>query len=168
MRILAIDASTKSSGWAIFDGTTLEKYGCITASGTDLVKRISKMIIEINNILSKEKIDKIILEEVRPEEKGAANQTLKTHKALMYLQAAIVFLLHDRYPEIELDFVYPSEWRANCGIRTGSGVLRDELKLADIAFAKAKFNLDVNDDIADAVGIGFGYALDKGNRIDWE
>lgn len=168
MRILAIDASTKSSGWAIFDGIKLEQYGCIAASGTDLVKRISKMIVELDKILSSSEIEKIILEEVRPEEKGATNQTLKTHKALMYLQAAIVFLLHDRYPKIQLELLYPSEWRANCGIKTGSGIKREDLKLADIAFVKAKFNIDVNDDIADAIGIGYGYAIDKGNRIDWE
>ena len=168
MRILAIDASTKSSGWAIFNGIKLEQYGCITASGTDLVKRISKMIIELDKILQNNNIEKIILEEVRPEEKGLANQTLKTHKALMYLQAAIVFLLHDRHPKIQLEFLYPSEWRAACGIKTGSGVKREDLKPADIAFAKAKFNIDVNDDIADAIGLGYAFAIDKGNRIDWE
>lgn len=167
MRILAIDASTKSSGWAIFDGTKLEQHGCITASSTDLVKRISKMIIELDKILTVSNIEKVILEEVRPEEKGVVNQNLKTYKALMYLQAAIVFLLHDRYPHIQLEFLYPSEWRSNCGIKTGSGVKRDSLKSADIAFAKAKFNVDVNDDIADAIGIGYGYAIEKGNRMDW-
>lgn len=168
MRILAIDASTKSSGWAVFDGTKLEQYGCITASSNDLVKRIQKMISEIDNILQNNQVEKIILEEVRPEDKGLQNQNLKTHKALMYLQAAIVFLLHDRYPKITLDFLYPSEWRSLCGIKTGSGVKRESLKPADIAFAKAKFNLDVNDDIADALGIGYAYALEKGNCINWE
>lgn len=168
MKILSLDASTRSTGWAIFDGTKLEQYGCITASGNDLVKRIQKMISEINNLLKDNNIEKIILEEVRPEDKGLQNQNLKTHKALMYLQAAIVFLLHDRYPKTEVDYLYPSEWRALCGIKTGSGVKRESLKPADIAFAKAKFNLDVNDDIADAIGIGYAYAIDKGNRIDWE
>lgn len=168
MRILAIDASTKSSGWAVFDDTKLVQYGCITASSNDLVKRIQKMISEIDVILQNSQAEKIILEEVRPEDKGLQNQNLKTHKALMYLQAAIVFLLHDRHPKVELDFLYPSEWRSLCGIKTGSGVKRESLKPADIAFAKTKFNLDVNDDIADALGIGYAYALDKGNRIDWE
>ena len=51
MRILSLDASTHSTGWAIFDGTKLEQYGCIAASGKDLVKRIQKMISEINNLL---------------------------------------------------------------------------------------------------------------------
>ena len=31
------------------------------------------------------------------------------------------------------------------------------VKQADIKFVKDKYNLDVNDDIADAIGIGYAY-----------
>ena len=43
MIVLAIDASSKSSGWSIFEDGKLKEYGCITASSTDLIKRIQKM-----------------------------------------------------------------------------------------------------------------------------
>lgn len=159
MRILAIDASTKSSGWAIFDNNELKKYGLIAAADSDLVKRINTMITKLDKILQENDIEKIILEEVRPEEKGQ-QPNLKTHKALMYLQAAIVFLLHERYSNIELIYIYPSEWRSLCGIHTGRGIERQALKLADIQFVKEKFNIDnANDDMADAIGIGYGYLL---------
>lgn len=112
MNILALDASTKSTGWAIFNDKKLAKYGCITASSTDLIKRITKMINELNNLLLSNNIDKIILEEVRPEQ----GKNMKTYKALMYLQAAIMFLIHERFNNIEVEFVYPSEWRKKCYI----------------------------------------------------
>ena len=48
MNILAIDASTKSSGLALFEDTKLKTYTCITASSTDLIKRIQKVIKELN------------------------------------------------------------------------------------------------------------------------
>ena len=47
MKILSLDASTKSTGFAVFNETKLETYGCLTASSTDLVKSISKIITEL-------------------------------------------------------------------------------------------------------------------------
>jgi Holliday junction resolvasome RuvABC endonuclease subunit len=165
MKILSLDASTKSSGYAIFNEQKLESYGCITASSTDLIKRINKMITELEQILIKEKVDKIILEEVRPEQ---GLQNIKTHKALMYLQAAIAFLIHERFNTIEVEYTYPNEWRAACGIHTGRGVKRETLKSADIKFVKENFGITVNDDEADAIGIGYAYVNKLSNEINWE
>ncbi len=154
MKILAIDASTKSSGIAIFEEKNLIHYACITATSDDLFKRIHKMTDEIKKYIEEYKIEKIILEEVRPEN-GLAN--IKTHKALMYLQGAIAMMVHDTFSKIEIIYIYPSEWRKQCGIKTGSGVKRASLKEKDIAFVKEKFNIAVNDDIADSIGLGWGF-----------
>lgn len=106
MNILSIDASTKSTGLAIFIEKELKEYKCITSASTDLIKRIYIMRDGIKEVLDKYKIDKIILEEVRPESPGCANP--KTAKALMYLQAAIEFLIHDNFKNITIEYVYPS------------------------------------------------------------
>ena len=45
MKVLAIDASTKSTGVALFDDKKLVKYDCFTASSTDLIKRIQNIIL---------------------------------------------------------------------------------------------------------------------------
>ena len=108
MNILSIDGSTKSSGWAYFEDTSLKNYGCITANSADLINRIYKMRDEIKKILN---TYKIILEEVLPEN---GLQNIKTHKALLYLQAEIVKLVHDEFKQIEIEFVYPSQWRKAC------------------------------------------------------
>lgn len=164
MKVLAIDASTKSTGVALFEDTKLIKYECLTATSTDLIKRIQKIIKELNEFLNNEKIDKVILEEVRPEQ---GLQNIKTHRALMWLQAAIAFLLHEIQPKAEIEYVYPSEWRAKCGIKNGRGVRRDSLKPLDIKFVKDTYGLDVNDDIADAIGIGHAYVNQLDNEINW-
>lgn len=166
--ILSLDLSTKSSGWAIFKEQELINYGCITSSSTDLIKRIHIMIDEIDRILQENEISKIIVEEVRPESGyGVGNQ--KTHKALMYLQAALEFLIHDNYnKKVEIEYIFPSSWRAKCGIKNGRGIKRTSLKEADIAFVKENFNLDVNDDEADAICIGFAnFKNDDNNEINW-
>lgn len=166
MRILAIDASTKSTGIALFDDIKLIKYDCLTAGSSDLVKRIQKIIASLNTFLSENQVDKIILEEVRPEDNNFQN--LKTHKALMYLQAAITFLVHENFPKVKIEYVYPSEWRRACGIRTGRGMRREMVKIEDISFVKEKYLIDVNDDIADAIGIGHAYVNKLDNEINWE
>ena len=154
MNILSLDASTKSTGWAIYEGTNLKSYGCITSSSTDLFKRIHKMVDEINLLIKENKIDKIILEEVRPEN---GVQNIKTHKALMFLQGALAMMAHDNYPKIESIYLYPSEWRKSCKIKTGRGVIRETVKQHDIRFVEETFGIKVNDDIADAIGIGYAY-----------
>ena len=160
MNILSIDGSTKSSGWAVFKDISLEDYGCITAASADLINRIYKMRNEIKKILNTYKVDKIILEEVLPEQ---GLQNIKTHKALLYLQAEIVKLIHDEFNQIQIEFVYPSQWRKACGIKTGA-TRRADLKPLDIAFVKQTYNINVNDDIA----IGHSYIFTIDNEINWE
>lgn len=158
MKILALDLSTKSSGWALFEGADLKDYGLATAANADVISRIYKIVSEIQSvIMANSDISTIVIEEVRPEnQKGVGN--LHTHKMLMWLQAKLNFMLHDNYPWIKIEYVYPSEWRAKCGIKNGRGVKRAEAKAADIEFANNHFGLSLkSDDIADAIGIGYGY-----------
>jgi len=61
MKILAIDASSKSTGWAVGTDSTLEKHGCITASSKNVIKRIIKMRDEISKIIKDNKINKIVM-----------------------------------------------------------------------------------------------------------
>ena len=157
MKILSIDASTKSTGWSVYEDSQLKDYGCITSSSTDLFKRIHKMVDEIAEILKKEKdIKKIILEEVRPDDIGSRSN-LATHKALMFLQGAIAMMVHDNFSNITIEYLYPSEWRKCCKIKTGRGVIRETVKQRDVRFVEETFGLKVNDDIADAIGIGYAY-----------
>lgn len=166
MKILAIDASTKSSGLALFEDKQLITYDCITASSSDLIKRIKKIVIELDTFLQKYQVDTIILEEVRPDKN--IQQSLKTHRALMWLQAAINFLIHEKYPHITVSYTYPSEWRAACGIKNGRGVMRASAKELDIQFVKDNYNITVNDDIADAIGIGHAFVNQLESEINWE
>ena len=150
MITLALDLSTKSSGQAIFDDQKLIKYNCITSASTNLYTRIDKMVEGISAILITEKIDKVIIEEVLPED-VRNNQTV--FKALMYLQGFICHTLNKF--KLTPTFVVASHQRKMCGIKTGAGVRRESLKAKDIAFVKSQFGITVNDDIADAICIGF-------------
>ena len=146
MKVISIDASTKSTGVAVFDNEELIFYDCITASSTDVIKRIEKISNRLNEILDYFKPEKLILEEVRPENQyGAGN--IQTHRVLMWLQAEINFLCHKKTPIIEVDYIYPNEWRSYIGIHTGAGVRREALTKKDIEFVKTIFIIDVYDDL---------------------
>lgn len=163
MKIMSLDASSKSTGVAIFDDKKLIYYECITAGSSDVIKRIQKMTDAIKNLLTIHSIDKIIMEEVIPE----PGQRVQTHRILMWVQAAIAFMVHDNFSKISIEYVAANSWRSSCGIKVGRGIRREILKAEDIKFVKNFYNIEVNDDIADAIGIGHAYVNQLKNEINW-
>ena len=160
--MIAIDASTKSTGVAIFKDGQLEQYNNIQDSNRNVLKRIKFMTDEIEKVYQSTKTRgggdgkiQIVMEQVIPdnlnESKWSYNQA--TFKALFYLQAAVV-LMFDNY-NLDVEFIGASQWRKICGIDQTKYANRDILKARDVAFVKEKFGLDVNDDIADAICIGW-------------
>ena len=119
-------------------------------------------------VLDQYSVSKIIVEEVRPEGGYGIGNT-QTHRALMWLQAATAFLIHDNYSNIEIEYIYPSSWRAALGIKNGRGIKRTTLKEQDIQYVKDNYNITVNDDEADAICIGLSQYKEKdNNELNWE
>lgn len=152
MKVLALDLSTKSAGWAIFENNKLLDYGCITAASTNVLNRITVIKNELRIIYDRFIPDEIIVEEVLPED---VKHNQQVFKALMYMQAAVALEFNKNGKK--LNFYVSSEWRKKCGIRTGRGITRDMVKAADINFVKKNYNIDANDDICDAICIGHAY-----------
>ena len=143
MKTLALDLSSKSSGYAIFENQELKKYGCISASSSNLYKRIEKMTTELTTILKENKIDKVIIEDVVPDD---VHNNGTVFRALMHLQGLVAYTLNKF--NLSPEYVVASHWRKLCGIKTGAGVRRESLN---------QFGITVNDDIADAICIGFAF-----------
>lgn len=152
MKVLALDLSTKSAGWAYFDGKKLIDYGCITTTNSNVLTRISTIVEQLEIIYQRYLPQEIIVEEVLPEDVGHNNAVFK---ALMYLQG-VVAVMFNKYGK-KLEFFTASEWRKKCGIRTGRGIKRDTLKAEDIKFVKNNYMISANDDICDAICIGHAY-----------
>lgn len=154
MNIISIDASTHSSGLAIYKHNKLAFHDCITSTSSDLFNRIKVMVDGIRRVLIQNPdMDYLVLQQVR--QQGFVN--VKTYKALMYLQGCICMMIHQDFKHIQVDFLYPSSWRKICQIKQGRGVQRAKQKELDIQWVKDKFNIQVNDDIADAIGLGYAY-----------
>lgn len=164
MITLALDASTKSTGWAIYNNQELKDYGCITAGSSNLFKRIHKMTDEISKIIKEYKVDEVAVEEILIED---VRHNQKVFKALMYLQGFIVDICNEY--KIVSTFYVSSAWRKKCGIHTGPSVYRESLKQKDIQFVKNQFSISVvNDDEADAICIGFAHVGGKIKKIQEE
>lgn len=162
MKILTLDLSTKSSGFAIGQDGSLIQHGCVTASSRDVIKRIIKMREQLSTLIKNNKIDKIIMEEVRPD------YNAHTGKVLMWLQSAIVIAAYQINSKIECQFISANEWRAALKIRQGRGVKRQQLKPQDVQYVQDKYNILVNDDQADAICLFDAYWISFDNEINWE
>ena len=175
MITIAIDASTKSTGVAIFKDKQLTHRHNIQDNGKNVLKRIKVMTDCIEEIYTAEKDlneghqIQVIMEQIIPDNLNEAKWTHNqaTFKALFYLQAAIV-LMFDNYG-IDVEFIGASSWRKQCGIKQG-GATRDVLKARDIEFVKEKFGFSVNDDVADAICIGWAKvnATPQPQAFNWE
>ena len=162
MRILSLDLSTKSTGYCIGQNQSIISHGCITASSKDVMKRIIKMRDELSKIIKDNKIQKIIMQQVRPDFNS------HTGKILMWLQGIVAMAAYEINPKIEWDFIGASTWRAALKIKQGRGIKRNDLKPQDIQYVKNKYNITANDDEADAICIFDAYNEKFNNQINWE
>lgn len=152
MKTLSIDASTKNTGIAIFDNSQLIHYQCINSSSTNTLKRIQYMTKEIQKIVKKYTPDRVVIQDVLPED---VKHNQNVFKALIYLQAALVLKLFDY--NLQPTFYTASHWRAQVGIKTGPGIKRNQLKTASKKLVTALYHIEVNDDISDAICLGIAY-----------
>lgn len=151
MKVLAIDQSTKASGICLFEDNKLVKYAVLTETSTQPLKRIINIVDRIEKIYDEYQPDVVVVEDVLPEE----THNIKTLHTLLYLLGAIKLMIYRKGKEVEV--MVASHWRKICGIKVGRGVKREELKAQSMAFVKEKFGLDVIDDIADSICIGYAF-----------
>lgn len=160
MIIMSIDASTKSSGIAIFNNDKLIYSTCIQCNYGSTYKRINYMIEKIVEILKQYKPTNIVMEDALPDMTGY-NQS--TYRALMYLQGGLM-LQFDKL-NYQIDLVVSSHWRKLMGFKLGRYAKRDYFKQHSVELVKNIFGLEVNDDIADAINIGLAYWKENGSAF---
>lgn len=164
MNYLFLDASTKSTGWCVKnDKNELIQYGCITSGSQNVFKRIGAIRDGVKDLITKYDIKKIILEEVHLDE----FKNTQTYKTLTWLQGIILLQAYE-LNKIDYQLIQPNTWRSKIGIHTGRGIKREQLKKADIEYVKTKYNIEVNDDIADAICLADSYFVkDDKLGFDW-
>jgi len=165
MKYLALDQALKTSGWAIFYNTELEKIGTIETSPIYSIHiRLGTIWKHLDMLFEQEKFEYIFLEDTQKQ------TNLETYKKLCYVQAVI--LLWCFHHGVGYTILSPSHWRKILKDKFGVsfGRKREEQKRAAVNWVKEKYVSfqNISEDEADAVCIGIaGIAeLDK-NRSAW-
>lgn len=159
--ILSLDASTKSTGWAVSIKGKYYKSGVIKASSPSLTRRIIKIRDEVLKLIQEYNANIIVLEDVRVDYAS----TLVT-KALLWLHGALISAFYDYDKDLEIVLLKPSQWRAKLNIQ-GYRVKREEQKKIDIQYVNDKYNLSLQeneDDEADAIGILTAYLITEDKK----
>lgn len=147
MRILALDQSSKSTGWAVFENGKLIDKGLIKTNGS-LIDRLIRQEKEIKEILHYFKIEKVFLEDIQLQ-KSVGNNVV-TFKALAFTLGSLEMMLtKEHYP---YRVIPPATWRKICGI---AGTKRAIQKENAKAFVLEKFNEECQEDICDAICLGY-------------
>lgn len=155
-----VDASTKSTGWSIFDGKELIGYGIIKPDGKDWRERIVNQAPKLIEIINKYHPEKIYMEDV----------PLKAQNPHVLVQLGAVqgfFYGVAASFDIPIEFLAPSQWRSPMGLFDGTreGTKRAEMKRKSVEKANELFGLNLiwkspsskfnEDDIADAVLVAY-------------
>lgn len=134
MIILSLDASTTSTGYAVFDAGVLIEHGAFRPTNDNPKDRIEKIYKDIKGLMNKYKFDDVYIEDVPL----SASINKRVAENLLLLQGCILSLCFDfsvRFTQME-----PSNWRRLCGLN--SSKKRDEQKESAIKLVNEKFGFD--------------------------
>lgn len=153
-RILALDQSTKCTGWAVISSDGIESYGHITVNDKeDVMKRLQDMYKEIKKLIDIQKPSFVVFEGTQYQNNAGAFGSLSR------LQGLIMAILIEY--NISFFIIEPTSWKSFCKI---SGRKRAEQKANTKIFVAEKYNLNVSEDEADAIGIAT-WGINKINNI---
>lgn len=143
--VLALDVSTTSTGYALYVGDKLTKYGYIKPTGKDWLVRVRKMADKVTELDEEYSIDTVVIEDT------FFLKNIKTVKKLCLAQG----ILLGQLPNAELIQVFPNTWKKHFGLGKGKAT-RDEQKQTSISVAETIFltSAKLNDDEADAILMG--------------
>lgn len=161
MSIIALDASTTSTGVAIFDSTELVYHTTLQPPAKlEWHERLVWQGQYLSEIIKKYSPTELVMEDVPLQKNGGT-------KTLMMLGAVQGYVLGLASSfGMTVKYYLPTQWRSELGIYTGSrrDMKRDILKQKAVEIANKKFNLELvwngpnskksQDDVAEAILIG--------------
>lgn len=156
MIILALDQSSRETGWSIFETNekTLIDFGIISLDNSLLEERLFLLRKEVKNIINKYDVEKVFLEDIQFQK--IANG-ITTYKIL----AEVIGVLVELFYELELPFelIYSSTWKGGLGIK---GSNRQTQKANAKKYVEERYSLQkkLTQDMADSICIG-SYCIDN-------
>ena len=163
MKILALDQSTRVTGWAVFADDALQEYGKFDAenAGADIGKRLTYIRTKVWSLIEKHDIQKVVLEEIQLQ--STVGNNVVTFKKLAYVQAIIIQLLDEL--KMPYEIVASSSWKSTLGIK---GRARAEQKKNAQIYVKTIYGIKATQDECDAICIATHYIKKPSEEgLDW-
>lgn len=161
-RILALDQSTRVTGYAIFDDEKLISYNFITLKDRNIPVRFIQLRNWLEKMIDLWRPDCVLLEDIQlQEEEKEGGKGSNTFKILAENLGVLEAMLTERAQPYEV--IHTSTWRHSEQI---TGKNRSERKSQGQERVKKCYQIDVTDDVSDAILIGRHYILkDKNPEI---
>lgn len=148
MKILALDQSSRITGWALFNEGQLIGYGKIDLSKeTDIGERLHILRTSIQKMIQDLKIDKVILEDIYMD--GQKINNVQTFKILAEVFGVLFELCVDL--KVPVEAVLAGTWKSTLNIK---GKTRPEQKHAAQDWVLNNYNIKATQDEVDAICIG--------------
>lgn len=148
-KLLALDQSSRVTGWAIFDNGKLVTHGKFDAEtvGSNIGKRLEYIRNKVKKLIEDNNIDEVIMEDIQMQ--GNVVNNVQTFKTLAEVFGVISELL------VELDIpqsaVLASSWKSALGIK---GRARAEQKRNAQQWVVDTYSVKPTQDECDAICIG--------------
>lgn len=161
VRLLALDQSSHVTGWSIYDGRTLVKFGVYTAGGNSEMERLDSVKNWLVSMIENWKPDHIAIEGIQYEQ----NFGVIVFQTLARLQGILMECCFEN--RLQFTICPTNTWRNRVGVK---GRARSDRKRSAQMIIKEKYDVSATDDEADAILIGQYAAaeLDANNIVEWE
>ena len=164
-RILALDQATHITGWSIYDGQELIRYGTFSTNQKDEIARISTVKNWLISMIENWKPDFVAIEGIQFQDESSGNKMgVTVFQGLARLQGVLMETCYAQ--KVDYTVCPTNTWRNHCGVK---GRYRADKKRSMQLIAKKWFDISLTDDEADAVGIGkYAADLNKIEVFNWE
>jgi Holliday junction resolvasome RuvABC endonuclease subunit len=159
-KLLALDQSSRITGWAIFYGEELVAHGKISVDDPDIGERLYKIKTQVIELIDKYEITEVVFEDIQLQNNIVQN--VRTFKVL----AEVFGVLYETFTELELpnEAVLAASWKSTLGIR---GADRAAQKRNAAEYVANTYNIKATQDECDAICIGTHYIKINPELFDW-
>ena len=162
-RLLALDQSSRITGWAVFEDGKLIGHGKFDAenAGSDIAKRLHYIRNKIKQLIDQFQVTEVILEDIQMQ--GNVVNNVQTFKTLAEVFGVISELLIEL--NIPQSAVLASSWKSTLGVK---GANRAAQKKNAQEYVLNTYSIKATQDECDAICIGT-HKCSKGSDagFDW-
>lgn len=159
--ILALDQSSRTSGYAIFRDGQLYSHGTFTITDDNIGIRLWKIRSKVLELIEDFDIDEVAIEDIYMD--GQKVNNVNTFKVL----AEVFGVIYELLIELKLPHsaVLAGTWKSTCGVK---GKSRPEQKRNAQKFVLERYKVKAPQDACDAICIGTHIIIKNQEEINWE